>query len=223
MPNSMYIGETSVPSCQMTNPVPNIMSQGAYSNNHTNGRLPSEEYQYPMNQFRESFTNQIPYSDRSKIPPPPYPGKVNSEGAVNMTSDLNQKSYENIPLTKSNSEPLSRYASKWNQGNSFQESQFPELYKFNQGQGHDGYSVPDSYQFPQNRLDTERLYGNHSNTGLQPKPSISMFSGYDREHIKIQSFNPKETDWYRYREYFDSIVSQTSWSDQTKCAKLNQY
>ena len=47
-----------------------------------------------------------------------------------------------------------------------------------------------------------------------------MFSGYDREHIKIQPYNPRETDWYRYREYFDSIVSQTTWSDQTKCAKL---
>ena len=39
-------------------------------------------------------------------------------------------------------------------------------------------------------------------------------------HVKVRQFDPSETDWFDYKNYFEAIASQSNWSESTKCAKL---
>ena len=39
-------------------------------------------------------------------------------------------------------------------------------------------------------------------------------------NAKVRPFQPKECDWYSYKDYFEAMAMQARWSDQTKCTKL---
>ena len=41
-----------------------------------------------------------------------------------------------------------------------------------------------------------------------------------QSNIRVRPFIPKETDWFSYRNYFDSIASMAGWNNRTKCLKL---
>ena len=47
-------------------------------------------------------------------------------------------------------------------------------------------------------------------------------SGVEREDFqtKVRPYNSKESDWFSYREYFESIANLARWSDRTKCVRL---
>lgn len=45
-------------------------------------------------------------------------------------------------------------------------------------------------------------------------------SQFEDHHVKIRPFNPRETDWYSFKSYFEMLATQANWSEKTKCIKL---
>jgi hypothetical protein len=39
-------------------------------------------------------------------------------------------------------------------------------------------------------------------------------------HVRVRPFVSKETDWYSYRNYFESIANLAGWSERTRCMRL---
>lgn len=38
--------------------------------------------------------------------------------------------------------------------------------------------------------------------------------------LKVRAFNPRETDWYSYKSYFETMAVQAGWSEKSKVIKL---
>lgn len=67
-----------------------------------------------------------------------------------------------------------------------------------------------------NNPDENSLIDGHVNSASD---NISRGSFEDLS-IKVRPFDPKEVDWYAYRNFFNSLAEQASWSDRTKTTRL---
>ena len=75
---------------------------------------------------------------------------------------------------------------------------------------HDRYSDNRKYQKfnePEHRDEYDYPNGNY----FTPREDIGL---------KVRSFSPRETDWYAYKSYFESMAAQANWSNRTKVIKL---
>ncbi len=63
-----------------------------------------------------------------------------------------------------------------------------------------------------------------SNVDARPNTIESMSNrcgrGEDNLSVRVKTFNPKESDWFSYRQYFTYMARLAGWSDRIKCLKL---
>ena len=94
--------------------------------------------------------------------------------------------------------------------------QYSSAHAYAQNSSHDvrqhqqiGYQPPTCDNHYENRIYSRPNSRDDSYSG-----STSMNS------ISVKNFDPKETDWFSYKAYFEQIAKLAGWSDRVKCIKL---